>query len=46
MVCGVNENNFTEFYVDGVHQNSEGIELWKKSKLLWTLTPVLMTPLL
>jgi hypothetical protein len=29
LICGVNEHNFTEYYVDGVHQNSEGIELWK-----------------
>lgn len=29
LACGVNEFNYQEYYVDGVHQNSEGIELWK-----------------
>jgi lysophospholipase L1-like esterase len=30
LVCGVNENNYQEYYIDGVHQNPEGVELWKK----------------
>lgn len=29
LVCGVNKNNYKEFYIDGVHQNAEGVELWK-----------------
>ena len=29
LVCGINENNYQDYYCDGVHQNEEGIELWK-----------------
>lgn len=28
-ICGVNEFNYEQYYIDGVHQNAEGVELWK-----------------